>query len=106
MRDIEKWKKPAQECDKGLVEGFIAPEPTYSFDHSHAWGGSPLYSLPKALLGFEMIKPGFEEIRLKPSLMGLSFAQVEIPTPYGMISCKMEEGKEPIISIPKKIKKI
>ena len=39
---LNKWKSPTEECPKGLVEGFIAPEPSYSFDHSHAWGGTPL----------------------------------------------------------------
>lgn len=97
---IERWKKPVSECQKGLVEGFIPPEPTYSFDHSHAWGGTPLYSLPKALLGLDIIKPGFSEIEIDPSLMGLEKAAVEVPTPYGKITCKLERGAEPIIKTP------
>ena len=86
------------------MEGFVAPEPTYSFDHSHAWGGTPLWSLPKALIGFEMTKPAFEEISLSPSLLGLSHAKVELPTPYGNVTVEMADGKEPKVTHPKEIK--
>lgn len=100
----EKWKKPIAECDKGLAEGFIQPEPSYSFDHSHAWGGTVLYSLPKAMLGLNMIEAGYKKIELAPSLIGFKTAKVEIPTPYGQIVCSMEKGKIPKISVPDKIK--
>jgi len=97
------WKEPVLNCSKGLVEGFVAPEPTYQFDHSHAWGGTPLYSLPKALMGLEINKPGMKEITLSPSLLGLTGASVELLTPSGKIICKMEEGKKPYITHPKEI---
>jgi len=100
---LEHWKAPVRECPKGLVEGFIAPEPTYSFDHSHAWGGTPLYSLPKQLSGLEILAPGYRKIRLNPSLMGLSSASVEIPTPFGTIRIEMKENAEPIITAPDEI---
>ena len=100
LKLIEKWYAPIKECDKGLVEGFYKPTPEYSFDHSHAWGGTPAYSLPKALLGFEMIEENFKKIKLSPSLLGLKNAKVEMPTPYGMLVCNMEEGKEPQFIIP------
>ncbi len=96
----EDWKAPIKECSKGLVEGFIMPEPTYSFDHSHAWGGTPLYSLPKALLGLEIAEAGYKKIRLNPSLLGLSNAHVELPTPFGVLTVDMEKGKDAVISLP------
>ncbi len=100
MPVLERWKQPVAACSKGLVEGFIPPEPTYSFDHSHAWGGTPVYALPKALLGFEMLEPGFRKIRLAPSLLGLSWAHVELPTPFGLLTCEMKEGKKTVFTIP------
>ena len=103
LKVINRWKKAVDECNKGLVEGFFPPEPTYHFDHSHAWGGSPLYSLPKALSGLEIIEAGYRKISLKPNLLGLESAKVEIPTPYGMIVCEMEKGKEAQITVPKEI---
>lgn len=100
---IEDWKEPIKNCPKGLVEGFIAPEPTYSFDHSHAWGGTPLYSLPKALLGLKILEPGYKKISLSPSLLGLERAHVEVPTPYGMMVFELEKGKEIQMKIPQEI---
>ncbi len=103
LKVLERWKAPVAECPKGLVEGFVPPEPTYSFDHSHAWGGTPLWSLPKALIGFEVIKPCFEEISLSPCLLGLEHARVELPTPYGDITVEMKQGSEPVITSPKEV---
>ena len=100
---INRWIEPVKECSKGLVEGFLKPEPTYSFDHSHAWGGTPLYSLPKALMGFEITKPGMKEIKLSPSLLGLQNARVELMTPYGKVICKLQEGEKPKIQHPKEV---
>lgn len=103
LKLAKKWEMPTKECPKGLVEGFIAPEPTYSFDHSHAWGGTPLYSVPKALLGLEIIEPQMRKIKLNPSLLGLNNATVELCTPFGKLKCKMKRGEEPIILSPDEI---
>ena len=45
----------------------------------------------------------YKKIKINPSLLGLEWAKVEVPTPYGMIVCDMGQGKEKIISIPKGI---
>ncbi len=97
---IYRWKQPVEECSKGLVEGFYAPQPTYSFDHSHAWGGTPMCSLPKALTGLTIEEPGYKRIKLQPTLLGLEWAKVEIPTPYGMIVCEQKQGEQPQITVP------
>ena len=99
-RILEDWKQPAKDCPKGLVEGFIMPEPTYSFDHSHAWGGTPLYSLPKALTGLEILEPGMTAVSLAPSLLGLEEAAVEVPTPLGMLTVHQKKGSAPEIDAP------
>ena len=82
------------------MEGFVAPEPGYGFDHSHAWGGTPLYSLPKALMGLEIRKAGMTEIALDPNLLGLGYAKVEALTPYGPVTLEMREGEEPAVRYP------
>lgn len=97
---LGQWKEPVLSCSKGLVEGFIAPEADYSFDHSHAWGGTPLYSLPRAILGLRIIRPGLSEIELSPSLLGLRYARAVLPTPYGEVVCEMREHEEPVITCP------
>ena len=104
LKLAEKWKAPTAECSKGLAEGFVKPEPTYSFDHSHAWGGTPLYSVPLALTGLEVLEPGMKTIRLNPTLLGLAHARVELPTAWGDVVCELEEGKAPVITHPAEVK--
>ncbi len=94
---LEQWKAPTEECSKGLVEGFYKPEPSYSFDHSHAWGGTPAWSLPLALSGMEIVEPGMKKLRFKPSLLGLKYATVEIPTPFGIVTLTLKENEKPQI---------
>lgn len=103
LKVVDKWKAPIAECEKGLVEGFLPPEPTYSFDHSHAWGGTPLYSLPLALMGLHIVEPGLSKLELNPSLLGLKEAKVEFPTPYGDVILEMKAGKQPIVKHPEEI---
>lgn len=100
MDMILRWKQLVEECPKGLAEGWG----DFKGDHSHAWGGTPAYQLPRAMLGLEMVGAGFSEIRLSPKLLGLEFADISVPTPYGDIKCKLVRGKPPVIEVPGKIK--
>ena len=100
---VKKWIAPVKECPKGLVEGFVKPEPTYTFDHSHAWGGTPLYSLPKALLGLDILEAGMGEISLQPCLLGLDDARVEFFTPRGKVTAVLRRGERPEITAPKDV---
>lgn len=100
---LEQWKAPIRECPTGLPEGFYKPEPTYAFDHSHAWGGTPAYALPLALSGLELLTPGFDKIRLHPNLLGLEKARVEIPAPQGLIVLELKKGEKPRITVPEGI---
>ena len=100
LRLCERWKEAYRSCPKGLQEGFIKPEPSYSFDHSHAWGGTPLYSVPLALSGLKILEPGMRRIQLTPNLLGLNEAMVEIPTPFGTLRISMRSGEPPVIEAP------
>ena len=45
--------------------------------------------------------PGFEKIRLNPSLLGLSEAIVEMPIPvYGTLRLEMKKGEIPVLTVP------
>lgn len=103
LQIIEKWKKPCRECKKGLAEGFIPPQPDYSFDHSHAWGGTVLYSLPRALSGIEISSAGGRHISLSPSLLGLEHAEFGIPTPCGMLELELKRGCAVRIRAPREL---
>ena len=100
---LELWKASIKECPKGLVEGFYPPEPSYKFDYSHAWGGTPLYSLPMAICNLEILEAGFKKIKLKPTLLSLDYAHVEIPTPFGLISIDISNENETKIIKPDEI---
>ncbi len=100
---LNLWKAPVAECPKGLAEGFCKPDPTYSFDHSHAWGGTPAWSLPLALCGMEIQKAGMSRLKFKPSLLGLKFANIRIPAPQGIITIKLSENSAPVIDAPQGI---
>lgn len=99
IRLLNRWKPIVEACDKGLQEGWFKPEETYAFDYSHAWGGTPAYQLPHKLLGLSVVEPGFRKIRLNPCLYGLSWAEISIPTPFGMLHCKMH-GDKTELTIP------
>ena len=97
---LSLWKEALALCDKGLPEGFYKPTPTYAFDYSHAWGGTPAYALPLALSGFSILEPGCRRIHLDPDLLGFADARVEIPAPSGLIVIEMKKGDEPVITLP------
>lgn len=101
---IRRWIPMVKACSKGLQEGWYKPEEGYSFDYSHAWGGTPAYQLPARLLGLEMVEPGWKHIRLVPRLYGLDWAEILVPTPFGALFCRMEKDKDPVLDIPPQIK--
>lgn len=51
----------------------------------------------------EILEPGFKKIRLNPNLYGLAWAEIKVPTPYGVIECSLKEGAAPEINIPEEI---
>lgn len=103
LKLLDRWKKVVETCDKGLAEGWIAPEPTYSFDHSHAWGGTVSYQLPSVFSGMKILEPGMKKLSFEPNLWGLDYAEIIIPSAYGDIKLSLENGKDASISAPDKI---
>ena len=58
----------------------------------HAWGASPIYIIGKYLLGVRPMKPGYAEYEVCPRLCGLKKMEGVVPTPWGVISVKMDES--------------
>ncbi len=100
---LQRWVEVVEECSKGLKEGWIAPEPTYSFDHSHAWGGTPAYQMPMAFLGLEVLAPGMKKLKLAPQLYWLERFDIAFPTAYGMVRVQKETGRPAVVTAPAEI---
>ncbi len=100
LKILNKWREPVAYCDMGLAEGFIPPEDGYIFDHSHAWGGTPLYSLPMAITSLRILEPGMDRLSLSPKSLGIGYSYVEIPTPKGMVTCEIN-GEKITVNTPR-----
>ena len=100
---FQRWIPMVEHCSKGLAEGWITPCDGYVFDHSHAWGGSPRYWLPRALIGLDILEPGFKTIRLSPRLRTIADATVTVPTPFGLLVCKVCSGEIKVTAAPDEI---
>lgn len=85
LPQIRRWTALVEECDRGLKEVWFG----FDCDYSHVWGATPTYQLPSKMLGLVMLEPGFRKISLHPQLFGLEWAEISLPTPYGMIRAKL-----------------
>jgi len=96
---IRRWERLVKECNKGMKEVFEAAN-DFVYDYSHGWGATPTYQLPVRMLGLEILEPGLKKIKLNPNLYGLKSASITFPTPYGAISCELEEGQPSKVTVP------
>ena len=98
LKLIRRWAGFSERCRNGVGASWDGD--------SLGYGGScaPAYYLPIMLSGLEIVRPGFEEIKLAPRLYGLESADISIPTPFGYITIKTEKGKQAEITIPDEIK--
>ncbi len=66
------------------------------FRHSlcHGWAAGPTAWLSQHVLGVEAAVPGFKEIRIKPHLGDLQWAEGHVPTPYGAIFVRHQKTSE------------
>ncbi len=51
----------------------------------HAWSGSPTYHLSEQVGGIVPAAPGFEKVCIAPKMFDLDYADVEYPTPRGVV---------------------
>jgi alpha-L-rhamnosidase len=59
-------------------------------DWNHAWGSVPANIIMRKLVGIESVKPGFEEIDIRPQIGNLSFISADLPTIKGNIQIRIE----------------
>ncbi|KAL6912411.1 hypothetical protein ACHAP8_010272 [Fusarium lateritium] len=51
----------------------------------HGWAAGPTAELSKWVLGVQVVKPGFAEWKVQPTLLGLEWARGRVPTDKGTI---------------------
>ena len=78
------------------------------FRHSlcHGWSSSPVAFIMKYILGIHVLRPGFQKVKISPSLCGLSWVEGRCPTPFGAIDIKAEMVNSEVkidIKAPKEI---
>ena len=54
------------------------------------------------VLGLEILEPSFKKIRINPNLFDLEYADIKIPTPYGVIEAHITKD-ETVINVPDEI---
>lgn len=59
---------------------------------NHAWAGGPLIIMSKYFAGIEPLKPGYNEISIKPNLGNLNSIDAVSNTPHGEVKIKAEKN--------------
>lgn len=112
--DIE-WTKNAASIDEVVPEGkndlhgdfgrFCYKQLRHSL--CHGWASGPTAFLSRHILGVECLKPGYQEVRIRPHLADLTWVEGTYATPYGNIEIRHEKINGKIkseIKAPKEIK--
>lgn len=75
------------------------------FRHSlcHGWASGPTAFMSGYVLGIQVLKPGCEEIRIKPDLGDLEWAEGTYPTPMGIIWVRHEKNQDGTIKTEYKV---
>jgi hypothetical protein len=62
-------------------------------DWNHAWGAAPANIIPRKLVGVEPVTPGFDIVRIKPQIAGLTWIKSKIPTVKGAVTVEIKNGE-------------
>ena len=68
--------------------------------YCHGWSACPAWLLPRYVLGIYPVQPGFTETMVEPRMCGIAWAQGSIPTPYGPIDIRVEQGSVADMRVP------
>ena len=62
-----------------------------NLDLNHAWGAAPLNLISRYVLGVTPLKPGFEELSVRPQVGGLRRVRGVVPTSKGPVEVKIDD---------------
>ena len=66
----------------------------YTRSECHAWGSLILHELPRKFLGITPLKPGYEELQIKPICFYINEIIGSVPTPHGDVSVKWSNNND------------
>jgi hypothetical protein len=64
--------------------------------HCHGWSASPLYYLPRVILGICPTAPGGREFHIEPNLCHLNWAEGTVATPHGPLRVRVERRDDKV----------
>lgn len=75
------------------------------FRHSfcHGWSSGVVPYLMSVVAGIEIVKPGCEEIRIKPNLGYLNSVKVDYPTPFGILRVEHTKNADGSVTTTTKV---
>lgn len=96
---LEPWRRMLAQNLTTFAE---RPAPTRS--DSHAWSAHPNYNFLALVAGLRPSAPGFESVRIAPSLGPLGWVEASMPHPQGRIDVRFEQrgedGLEGTVTLP------
>ncbi|MBQ7374010.1 MAG: family 78 glycoside hydrolase catalytic domain [Clostridia bacterium] len=96
-------RKPSK--NKKDVHGDYGAFCYLGFRHSlcHGWSSGVVPFLMGVIAGIEIVKPGCEEIRIKPNLGYLNHVKVDYPTPFGILKVEHTKNADGSITTTTKV---
>ncbi len=71
----------------------------YNTSLAHGWASGPTAWLMEEVLGIKALEPGYKRVQVRPELAGLEWAKGGVPTPLGLVSVDVKEGRY-VVTIP------
>ncbi|MEI8122950.1 MAG: alpha-L-rhamnosidase C-terminal domain-containing protein [bacterium] len=99
LADMRTWYKDMLDTGSStawelgdLIQTRTKPPLSFATSRCHIWSAGPAYCLPRFVLGVEPVQPGFTEVRIRPQLGALQWAEGTIPTVAGEIRLRWERA--------------
>jgi alpha-L-rhamnosidase len=70
---------------------------------AHGWSSSPTSWLSENVLGIVPDKPGYDNVIIRPNLLGLEFARGTVPTPHGLITISIDAKRGLTLDLPQHV---
>jgi len=100
------WAENAGRIDEIPASGKVDIHKTYGdycykgYRHSfcHGWASGPTPWMSRHILGVYPLEPGFRKVSINPDLGSLEWAEGTFPTPFGVLSIRVENGPKGMLA--------